>query len=98
MVQGIAERIKRYVAVVALTDSEGVVTPREVHWFDGRVYEVDEVLDVQRRASLKVGGFGLRYLVRVGKTKTYLFYEQPRWFVEEIVPETETVLQPRLEG
>jgi hypothetical protein len=41
---------------------------------------------------LKVGGFGLRYLIRIGKTKTYLFFEGPCWFVEEIVPESETVL------
>jgi hypothetical protein len=39
-----------------------------------------------------LGGSGLRYFIRVGQTKTYLYFEQPRWFVEEIVPETETVL------
>jgi hypothetical protein len=62
-----------------------MVLPRAIHWHDGRTFVIDEVLDVQRRASLKVGGCGLRYLVRIQGTRTYLFYEDPLWFVEEIV-------------
>jgi hypothetical protein len=93
MVQGIAERIKRYVEVAVVFDIDGNMLPQEIRWGDGIAYSVDEILDVQRRASLKVGGSGLRYFIRVGRTKTYLFYEKPRWFVEEIVRETETVLE-----
>jgi hypothetical protein len=92
MVKGIAERVKRYVEVSVIFDVDGKMQPEEIHWFDGTIYKVDEVLDVQRRASLKVGGSGLRFFIRIGRSKTYLYFEQPRWFVEEIVLETEIVL------
>lgn len=56
-------------------------------WDDGRRFEIDRVVDVRRAASLKVGGQGVRYIIEVGGTRTYLYYEGPAWFVEEIVPE-----------
>ena len=31
----------------------------------------------------------VRYDVLVGRARTFLFHEGPRWFVEEIVPEVE---------
>ena len=82
MVQGIESREKKYVKVVSSTDEDGVVTPLSVEWEDGRVYEIDRVLDRRHAASLKVGGTGMRYLVRIGQAKTYLFHEESRWFVE----------------
>ena len=83
MVQGIAYRRKHYVEVLARIDEEGAVTPVSITWDDGRTFEIDRVLDVRQAASLKVGGTGMRYLVRIGQTVTYLFYENPRWVVEE---------------
>lgn len=82
MVRGIESRRKHYVEVVARIDGDGAVTPLQVVWDDGRRFEIDRVLDVRQAASLKVGGTGLRYLVRIGQNTTYLFYENPRWFVE----------------
>ena len=93
MVRGIESRRKRYVEVLSRTDEEGAVMPVSITWETGRVYEIDRVLDVRQAASLKVGGTGVRYLVRIGSTTTYLFFENPRWFVEEIV-----VGAPREEG
>lgn len=87
MVKGIACRRKRYVEVLASTDEEGRVTPVAVTWEDGRKFEIDRVLDMRQAASLKVGGTGVRYLVRIGQATTYLFYEDPRWFVEEKMPD-----------
>ena len=86
MVQGIAHRHKRYVEVVSRTDEDGFVRPLSITWSDGRVFTVDQILDHRQAASLKVGGTGIRYLVRIGRTETFLYYENPRWFVEEIVP------------
>lgn len=81
------ERRKLYVGVVSLTDEEGAVTPLEVVWPDGRRFVVDRVYDVRRAASTRAGGTGLRYAIRVGGTKTRLWYEGPRWFVEAKVGE-----------
>lgn len=82
MVQGIDSREKKYVKVVSVTDEDGRVTPVSIEWEDGRAYEIDKVLDVRQAASLKVGGTGVRYLIRIGEATTYLFYENPKWYVE----------------
>ena len=83
MVKGILNRVKRYVSVEAVTDENGSTIPRAVIWDDGRRFEVDRILDTRRAESLKVGGAGMRYTVRIGNAVTYLFFEGPRWFVEE---------------
>jgi len=73
---------KVYVGVNARFESDGRMTPLSVVWEDGREYEIDKVLDVRRAASLKAGGTGMRYTVRIGRTETFLFLEETRWFVE----------------
>lgn len=75
-------RIKQYVEVIAQTHSDGSVTPLDVILEDGRAYHVNCVKEVRRAASTKVGGIGLRYRCDVEGSETYLFYEDPRWFVE----------------
>lgn len=78
-------RRKRYVEVEAEFGVDGIVMPRAVVWGDGRRFPVRAVLSVRRCSSLKVPGTGVRYDVLVGHAHTFLFHEDPRWFVEEIV-------------
>ncbi|MBR2835458.1 MAG: hypothetical protein IKE43_07105 [Coriobacteriales bacterium] len=85
--KGIAGRIKHYVAVDARFNEDGSITPQAVLWDDGRRFTINATLDRRRAASLKTGGDGIRYTVRIGTTVTHLYYEDPRWFVEERVPE-----------
>ena len=85
MVKGIRERKKTYVEVVADFAPDGRITPLEIVWEDGRRFTVDRVVDRRRAASMKVGGQGIRYLVEVGGCRRALYYEEPAWFVEEIV-------------
>lgn len=87
MVQGISYRTKQYVEVIARHSEEGLVTPTHVIWEDGRRFEIDAILDRRQAAALKVGGNGLRYRIRIGTKETFLYYENPRWFVEAIVPD-----------
>lgn len=87
MVQGISGRAKRYVSVTMRTDEDGNVRPLSIQWYDGRTYPIDEVISVRRASSRRVGGDGICYTVRMGTRTTYLYYEDPRWFVEEIVVE-----------
>lgn len=84
--KGIQDRIKRYVLVTMRTDEEGHVRPLEVQ-LHGKTYVVDEVLKVQRRSARRTGGDGICYTVRLGSKITDIYYEDPRWFVEEIVCE-----------
>ncbi|MDR0906396.1 MAG: hypothetical protein LBN00_09555 [Oscillospiraceae bacterium] len=76
---------KVYVAVNADITAEGQVLPRSFVWEDGVRYEIDRVLDVRRAASLKAGGAGLRYTVKIQGRERYLWLEDDgggRWFME----------------
>jgi hypothetical protein len=85
--QGLVNRRKRYVQVIASHNDDGQIMPLAIKWENGRTFEIDYVKEARRATSLKVGGTGMRYLVTVCGTDTYLFYENPRWFVEEKVVE-----------
>ena len=73
---------KVYVAVTARFDVEGNITPLSLVWEDGTTYEIDRIVDQRRAASLKAGGIGIRYTIRVNGKQSYIYYEDPRWFVE----------------
>ena len=73
---------KVFVEVIAKFDTEEKITPLSLLWEDGTLYEIDRVIDVRRAASLKAGGMGIRYTISIGGKQSYLFYEEPRWFVE----------------
>ena len=81
-----AIRRKTFVAATVSFDAEGRITPLRVIWRDGRRFPVDRVLDARPAASLKAGGSGMRFTCRFGRIVTYLFYEDGRWFVEELTP------------
>lgn len=74
--------VKVYVAVDARFESDGRMLPLSVTWEDGVKYKIDKVLDIRRAASLKAGGTGIRYTIRIRRTETYLFLEENKWFVE----------------
>ena len=75
---------KVYVEVILRQDIQGALTPLSICWEDGHVYEIDRVLDVSERASLKAGGQGRRFTCRIGGRERYLFLDtmENRWFVE----------------
>lgn len=73
---------KTFVEVIARFDVDGNVTPLIVIWEDGTEFKIDKVLDRRRAASLKAGGIGLRYEIQIGNSRTYLWFEDPNWFVE----------------
>lgn len=64
-------------------DLDGNIRPRTITWEDGRVYEIDRVLDVRRAASLKAGGVGMRYICRIRGKEVRLFNEEGHWFMEK---------------
>lgn len=73
---------KTYVAVTAIFDTEGNIAPLCMHWEDGREFEIDRILDVRKAASMKGGGAGLRYTVRILGKERYIWREDDKWFVE----------------
>ena len=74
---------KIYVQVTADFMPDGYLRPVRVTWEDGRHFDVDRVLDIRRAASLKAGGYGIRYTCMISGRPHYLFYEENyKWFVE----------------
>ena len=64
-------------------DLDGNIRPRAITWEDGRVFEIDRVLDVRRAASLKAGGLGIRYICRIRGKEVRLFNDEGQWFMEK---------------
>jgi hypothetical protein len=73
---------KVFVQVVAEHNVEGQIKPLSITWDDGRVFEVDRLLDVRMAASLKAGGQGTRYTCRIRGMQVYLFHDEGKWFIE----------------
>jgi hypothetical protein len=73
---------KKFVRVLTDIDENGVKTPKVID-FDGRKFEIDRVLDMKKCPSMKVGGVGERYRVRINGKETNIFFEDNKWFVEE---------------
>ena len=64
-------------------DLNGNIQPRTITWEDGRVFEIDRILDARRAASLKAGGVGIRYTCRIRGREVKLFNEEGHWFMEK---------------
>jgi len=73
---------KEYVSILAQIHRDGTIQPLGILMEDGRKYDIDEIKDKCRAASLKAGGCGIRYTIRIGARDTFLFDEDGRWFVE----------------
>ena len=90
-----AVRYKRvYVDVHVSFDLDGKMRPQALVCTNGRIYEIDRVLDVRPAYAEKAGGQGDRYRVRMHGVEKELFFEHNpdmsspcigRWFVEAMV-------------
>ena len=73
---------KTYVDVLAKFDCAGNVIPMRIKWEDGRIFLIDNVIDIRRAASIKGGGLGIRYTVVINGKRTYIWRDDDSWFVE----------------
>lgn len=74
---------KVYVSTAAEFSTDGFLRPLWIIWEDGRRFDIDRVVHVERAASRKAGGVGLRYTVMIGWKRHHLYYEDNfKWFVE----------------
>lgn len=73
--------MKEFVKVLTEIDENGKKTPKVIT-FREREFVIDRVLDVTNRASMKAGGVGERYTIRINGKQTYLYYEFNKWFIE----------------
>lgn len=87
--EGPSKDKKVFVNVLVSFDTTGQMRPVMIEWGDGEKFEIDRVIAVVRQASLKAGGFGTRYTIRIHGKETYLWHEPyqgihdcGKWFVE----------------
>ena len=74
---------KAYVEVIASFSADGKMLPLKLIWENGKSYEIDRILRVDRCASLKAGGAGIRYVCRIQGQRVELYYEENGfWFVQ----------------
>ncbi len=73
---------KVYVDVSLDISKNGFVRPKRLRYEDGTVYPIDQLKEVCRAASAKVGGLGIRYTVVIRGKESFLFDENGKWFVE----------------
>ena len=77
---------KAYVEVIASFSADGKMLPLKLIWENGKSYEIDRILRVDRCASLKAGGAGIRYVCRIQGQRVELYYEENGiWFVQRKV-------------
>ena len=74
--------MKKYVKVTVEVNENGDKKPLSID-FDGKIYNIDRVIDSKPAVSMKVGGVGIRYTIRINGVETYLYSERNKWFVEE---------------
>lgn len=67
---------KVYIAVFATYLLDGTVIPRSFEWEDGNRYDIKRVIHMQSLSSLRHGGKGIRYKVRIKNRDTYIFLEE----------------------
>lgn len=73
---------KEYISVTARFDKDKGILPVSIQW-EGVEIPVDKVEDVRNAASMRVGGFGVRYTVRIQNKSRLLWLEEDKWFVEK---------------
>lgn len=71
-----------YVKINVEIDEDGHVVPVRVFWEDGRVFEVERLIDVRYAAATRGGGQGMCYTCRILGRDTQLYEDEGRWFVK----------------
>ena len=70
---------KVYVDTLVRHTKDGGSIPLSIKFSDGKTYEIDQVLGRKRAAASKVGGTGIRYSIRIGQHRTFLFEDEGLW-------------------
>ena len=74
---------RKYVDVICLNDQAGNVKPLFLIWNGEHKYPILKIKEICPRASLKVGGSGLRYTCLFAEDIVrHLYYDRGKWFVE----------------
>ena len=74
---------KKFVDVICLHDQAGNIKPLYLIWDNIKKIPIIKVKEICPRASLKVGGSGLRYTcVFESNVVRHLYLDRDKWYVE----------------
>lgn len=74
--------MRKNITVVAKMDDYGKVSPLKIIWDDGKIFEIDRILDIRKKASTKGGGKGVRYTIEIMGHERYIWLDDYYWFIE----------------
>jgi len=75
--------IRKYVDVICMNDKSGNIRPMYLIWDDIKKVPILKIKEICPRASLKVGGSGLRYTCVFEYNRIrHLYYDRGKWYVE----------------
>ena len=74
--------MKQVVDMIVKFNQNGDIIPIAILWPDGKKFMIDKVLDVRPAASLKLGGHGIRYIVRIMNREIELYNDDGVWFLD----------------
>ena len=66
-----------FVKILIAVDTLGKITPKQITWLDGRVFQIDRVLDA-RPAPAKSGGAGIRYTCSIQGKAVPIYRDEMR--------------------
>lgn len=72
----------KYVKVTTKDLGGGVVRPVDVHWEDGSVFHVTEVVRVIRNCQVDYHKYATCYEVAIGDYRTEIYRDRDGWFVD----------------
>lgn len=74
---------KQLVEVIVKYLTDGKKIPLSIRLKDNECFcEIDKIENIRNCASLKYGGIGQRYTIKVNGHTMYLFCEDDQWFLE----------------
>lgn len=76
---------KMNVDVICEHTSDGRTKPLQLRTRDGKIFNVDRCISVERAEAANVGGCGMRYTVLIQGVIKFLFEDNGTWFVEAFV-------------
>ena len=74
--------MRKNISILAKMQKNGRVIPLKILWNDGRIFEIDRILDIRKAASTRGGGKGIRYTIRIKNQERYVWLDEYFWFIE----------------
>ena len=74
--------MRKNINVIVKMDEFGNITPLTILWSNTLTLQIDKIIDIRKKASLKGGGMGVRYTCRIKGHERFLWLDEYTWFVE----------------